>query len=202
MPIPLIIFSKAPIAGKAKTRMIPALGAEGAAALHGRLLEHCIQQAIASDCSPIYLYTALDPQHPFIQQMLARYPLIHRQQHGQDLGERMHNAFVEIDQPALLMGSDCPALSTVRLSSYAQLLQHQPALFTPAEDGGYTLVGLQKANAAVFQQVEWGSGKVMVQTRDQLRKLALPWHETETLWDVDRPEDLVRAQQQFPALNP
>lgn len=209
----LIIFAKAPVAGVAKTRLIPALGAEGAAKLHARLLEHTIQRAVASACFPIYLFTPENTAHPFIDHLLKTYPLIHRLQQGVDLGERMKNAFfsmlAENESSVLLIGSDCPVIDGGVLELCCASLEHQDAVFIPAEDGGYTLVGLSfHGNAhlsgtsfgAVFENIEWGSDKVMQQTRTQLTELSLCWREPLTLWDVDRPEDLFKLSQQFPEL--
>lgn len=217
MSTALIIFAKAPVAGVAKTRLIPALGAEGAAKLHARLLEHTIQRALASDCFPVYLFTPENHAHPFIDNLLITYPLIHRQQQGVDLGERMKNAFLSVltenESDVLLIGSDCPVIDSDILECCGVSLEHQDAVFIPAEDGGYTLVGLQFHGAAlsdgasfgnsigaIFENIEWGSDKVMQQTRSQLTTLSLCWNEPLTLWDVDRPEDLVRLCQQFPFL--
>lgn len=207
----LIIFAKAPVAGAAKTRLIPALGAEGAAKLHARLLEHSIQRAVASACFPIYLFTPENHGHPFIDHLLETYPLIHRLQQGVDLGERMKNALFSIHtenkSSVLLIGSDCPAIDGDILTLCSASLEDNDAVFIPAEDGGYTLVGqtlhssaLFSGASAVFENIEWGSDRVMKQTRAQLASLSLRWSEPLTLWDVDRPEDLVRLCEQFPHL--
>ena len=217
MSTALIIFAKAPLAGVAKTRLIPALGAEGAAKLHARLLEHTIQRALASDCFPVYLFTPENNAHSFIDYLLLKYPLIHRLQQGVNLGERMANALhtiiTENQSSALLIGSDCPVIDSGILERCCASLEQRDAVFIPAEDGGYTLVGMSFKGAAlsdgdslapsfgaVFENVEWGSDKVMQQTRSHLRTLSLNWSEPLTLWDVDRPEDLVRLCQQFPYL--
>lgn len=212
MSTALIIFAKAPIAGVAKTRLIPALGAEGAAQLHSRLLEHTVQRAVESACFPIYLFTPEGSAHPFIDYLLATYPLMHRLQRGIDLGERMKNALTDIlennvltsnAEGVLLIGSDCPAIDTAMLGECSRLLKSNDAVFLPAEDGGYTLVGFQESSEAlgnVFSGVEWGTERVMQQTRHKLKQLSLKWSELACLWDVDRPEDLDRLKQQFPTL--
>lgn len=211
MSTALIIFAKAPVAGVAKTRLIPALGAEGAAKLHARLLEHTIQRAVESACFPIYLFTPEHTAHPFIGHLLKKYPLIHRLQQGVDLGERMKNALFSIltenKSSVLLIGSDCPVIDGDTLALCSASLEHNDAVFVPAEDGGYTLVGQSfygsaffSENSSVFESIEWGSDKVMKQTRAQLIALSLRWSEPLTLWDVDRPEDLVRLYKQFPHL--
>ena len=207
MSTALIIFAKAPVAGVAKTRLIPALGAEGAAQLHSRLLEHTVQRAMESACFPIYLFTPEGSAHPFIDGLLARYPLVHKLQEGVDLGERMKNALTSVllnnDKGALLIGSDCPAIDAALIEECVCVLESNDAVFVPADDGGYTLVGFKKNHEAlsnVFSSVEWGTERVMQQTRDKLRQLSVKWCEPACLWDVDRPEDLDRLKQQFPLL--
>jgi glycosyltransferase A (GT-A) superfamily protein (DUF2064 family) len=77
----------------------------------------------------------------------------------------------------------------------AALRAGNDAVFAPAEDGGYVLIGLARNEPRLFSGISWGSAQVMAQTRECLRACALRWHELETLWDVDRPEDWQRLQQ-------
>jgi rSAM/selenodomain-associated transferase 1 len=215
MSIPLIIFAKAPKPGVVKTRLIPALGAEGAACLYERLLEHTIQQAVSSACFPVYIYTPDGLDHPFIQKMLTQYSLIHRHQQGADLGDRMYTAlsdFSECTYGALLIGSDCPAINVDMLERCSHALETHNAVFLPAEDGGYTLVGLKQTDVdlrepavhipynCLFDGIEWSTDQVMQQTRERLKQLSISWAEPAVLWDVDQPEDLNRLAQQFPEL--
>lgn len=197
---PLIIFAKAPVAGQAKTRLIPAIGAEKAALVHAWLLKHSIQQAIQSVCDPIYLYTAGGHDHPYILELLNDYPLLHRKQKDGDLGERMYLALSDFQTGALLIGSDCPELDAEVLNQAAQSLEKNEAVFVPAEDGGYALVGMNKVNRHVFDDISWSSERVMQQTRDRLSTQNLKYEELRTLWDVDRPEDLNRLKQCLPAI--
>ena len=84
-------------------------------------------------------------------------------------------------------------LALAHLHQAAQALQDgNDAVFIPAEDGGYALVGLRRALPEIFHDVDWGSERVMTQTRERMKCLGLHWSELETLWDVDRPEDVVR----------
>ena len=96
---------------------------------------------------------------------------------------------------ALLMGSDCPSLDARRLRrAVADLRDGADAVFAPAEDGGYALVGVSRAAAALFRDVPWGTGEVMARTRTRLRRLRWRWTELPAVWDVDRPEDLARLR--------
>jgi glycosyltransferase A (GT-A) superfamily protein (DUF2064 family) len=98
--------------------------------------------------------------------------------------------------PLLLIGTDCPLLDPAHLQQAAQrLLDGEDAVFTPAEDGGYVLVGLSRPQSALFESVDWGTNRVMAQTRSQLQKMGLRWSEMPMLWDVDEPADWLRWQQ-------
>jgi glycosyltransferase A (GT-A) superfamily protein (DUF2064 family) len=94
---------------------------------------------------------------------------------------------------ALLLGSDCPALSARHLRQADRALREgTDAVFVPCEDGGYALIGLQRPEARLFDGIAWGGGNVMADTRNRLTGLGWRWRELETLWDVDRPEDYRR----------
>jgi rSAM/selenodomain-associated transferase 1 len=198
MEVELAVFSKAPQAGHAKTRLIPLLGGRAAARLHRELTLLTLNLGQSFAPGRITLWCAPDSEHRFFRALRARYGLVLRQQRGIDLGARMHHAFAAHGDALLLIGSDCPALRKEHLASAAQALKGGlDAVFIPAEDGGYVLVGLRQACAGVFENIDWGSDRVMRQTRERLTALGLRWQELETLWDVDRPEDLER----FRALN-
>jgi glycosyltransferase A (GT-A) superfamily protein (DUF2064 family) len=95
--------------------------------------------------------------------------------------------------PALIIGTDCPALTPDHLRMGADVLRRFcDAVLFPAEDGGYALIGLRIPNPAIFEQMPWGTSGVLGKTRRRLRQLGLSWHEPVTLWDLDLPEDLDR----------
>lgn len=107
----------------------------------------------------------------------------------------MFHAFSRLcrQREALVIGTDCPALTAAELRVAARaLLEGNDAVFVPAEDGGYVLVGLRHALASLFYGVPWGSDRVMDHTRERLRRAGLRWRELPPSWDVDRPEDFDR----------
>jgi glycosyltransferase A (GT-A) superfamily protein (DUF2064 family) len=108
----------------------------------------------------------------------------------------MHAAFESVlarHSRALLVGSDCPALTARHLREADQALRDgADAVFVPCEDGGYALIGLRRIDPLLFEGIRWGDDSVMAGTRDRLRSLGWRWRELETLWDVDRPEDYQR----------
>jgi glycosyltransferase A (GT-A) superfamily protein (DUF2064 family) len=111
-----------------------------------------------------------------------------------DLGARMHGAFLAAaPQPLLLVGTDCPVISAADLRACARVLaEGADAVFLPAEDGGYGLVGLRRPIEALFCDMVWSTAEVMAQTRLRMRERGLVWREPSTIWDVDLPADLDR----------
>lgn len=192
----VIVFAKAPQPGAVKTRLIPLLGAEGAAALHVRLVRHALDTAREASLPWIELHCAPGAGAPFFQSCAGHYGITVRAQAGGDLGARMLAAFAQAlpEHPrVLLIGSDCPALTARHLRQAERALRDgADAAFVPCEDGGYALIGLRRAEAALFDDMTWGGGNVMAETRARLKRLGWSWRELETLWDVDRPEDYAR----------
>lgn len=195
----ILVFAKPPVPGYSKTRLIPALGEYGAAELHKRLVKHTLTTATDAALCPVELWCASDINHPFFQQCQQRFPLSLHLQRGADLGERMANALesaLRHCRYAILIGTDCPATTAENLhTAITALKQGHDCVLRPAQDGGYVLIGLSKPNQFIFQNVNWGSDKVMQTTRESLKRIVWHWHEMDTTWDVDRPEDLKKLSQ-------
>ncbi len=192
----IAVLAKAPLAGLAKTRLIPALGAEGAAALQARLIEHAVATACAAAIGPLTLWAAPDESHPVFAAIRSKFGVALARQPDGDLGARMHAAVVAAKGPALVIGTDCPALTVSHLHAAAEALQGHDAVLIPAEDGGYVLVGMRVPNEALFSDMAWGVPSVLAETRRRLLSLRLSCGELAPLWDVDTPEDFVRLQRE------
>ncbi len=194
------ILAKAPLPGLAKTRLIPHLGADGAAALQRWLLRRTLATALAAELGPVTLWCAPETDHPDFAACQALRPVRLRRQPDVDLGGRMHAAVAESSSAAgtLVIGTDCPALTLDILREAAAVLREREAVVVPAEDGGYALIGLRQPALAVFQRVDWSTDKVMAQTRQRLQEAGLRWLELAPLWDVDRWEDVERLIHVFP----
>ncbi len=189
----IAIFTRAPAPGTAKTRLIPALGPEGAAQLHAALTEHAIARALEANVGPVELWCAPGIGHPFFAQCAREYGVALRAQPEGDLGDKMLAAFAAARGPLLLMGSDCPAITAADLRDCADALgQGADAVFLPAEDGGYGLVGAMRPIPQIFAGVEWGGPRVMAQTLEKLEGMKLNWREPRVVWDIDLPEDYTR----------
>jgi rSAM/selenodomain-associated transferase 1 len=191
----VIVFSRAPQPGRAKTRLHAVLGPHGAAALQARLTQRALATAQASGFA-IELCCSPHARGAFFADCRRRYGARLSAQGSGDLGERMHRALergLARHRVVLLMGADCPSLRAAHLRSAARALASGcDAAFSPAEDGGYALVGVTRIAKQLFKAVEWGTPGVMSQTRAQLRALRWRWTELEKVWDVDRPADHAR----------
>ena len=201
-PVAIAILAKAPIPGLSKTRLMPYLGAEGAAALQGWLLQRTVATALAADVGPVSLWCTPDTGHPEFARCARQGPITLRQQPEGDLGERMHLAIAESPSTAgtLVIGTDCPMLDVAHLQAAASALAEHDAVLTPAEDGGYVLIGMREASSLAFADIAWSTEQVLIQTRQRLAGLGWRWAEFEPFWDVDRREDFERLTPFFPEL--
>jgi len=193
-PVHIAVFARAPVAGAAKTRLIPAIGAQAAARLHRKLVLQTLRTAYSAKIGPVTLWAAPDTEHHFFK-ALMNHGVTCRNQSDGDLGERMQHALSSTRPwPTLLVGSDCAPLRAEHLIAAADVLRAgNDAVFLPAEDGGYVLIGLNaEADPALFENIPWGSAEVMRVTRSRLAELDYSWVEPVTLWDIDEPADLKR----------
>lgn len=194
MKTSIVVFAKAPVAGFAKTRLIPALGASGAAALAARMLEHAVREAVAATLGPVELCVTPDSGHPALQAVAQTFGASIAAQGSGDLGARMHRAFVRHLQEyrqTLLLGCDAPALNAARLIEAADALKSRGPVFIPALDGGYALIGQRCADARLFAAMHWGHAAVMKDTRMRMRAAGIAWQELAAVADIDEPADLV-----------
>jgi len=194
-PRSVLVFAKAPRPGHAKTRLIPALGAEGAAALQARLIKHTLNTVTQAGFRRIELHGA-PADDDFLRFCAERYGADLVPQREGDLGARMCAAFtaaLEHTRTVLLVGTDCPALTAEHLRRAVHTLDSDDeAVFAPTEDGGYALIGLTRCDARLFEAIAWGTSTVMSETRARLRALEWRWSELDLLWDIDTPADYER----------
>jgi rSAM/selenodomain-associated transferase 1 len=196
LKVHIAVFAKAPQAGLAKTRLAPTLGAAGAAALAWRLLDHAVAQAVAAGLGPVTVWATPDASHPAFTRLRAQSGLRLAVQVSGDLGARMAAAFAQTltddpGTPVLLMGTDAPMLDADRLRQAAAALRVRPAVFVPALDGGYALVGLQTPVPALFSGMVWSTPQVMADTRLRLAAAGVTHTELPAVADIDEPADLV-----------
>lgn len=192
-PVRIVIFAKAPVPGRVKTRLIPALGEAGAARLALRMLELALQQARAAGVGPVELCMSPAPDAPEWSG-IALPPGIDTSAQGEgDLGERMARAArrcIDLGEAVLLTGTDCPDLTAARLREAGRQLETHDAVLYPAADGGYPLLGLRGFEATLFSDIPWSTAAVAGLTLERMAKLNWQVWLGETLCDVDEPGDL------------
>ena len=193
----IVIFAKAPRPGSVKTRLIPALGAEGAASLARRFLAHTIQQALAADVGMVELCMSPAPTDPDWHGVAIPGAVQRTAQGEGDLGARMACAARRVtqdtesaDKSVLLIGTDCPALTASALKQAAQQLEQHDAVLIPAHDGGYVLLGVKSPCPELFDQMPWSTSSVATETLRRMAALNLHVWQGLTLHDVDEPADL------------
>jgi uncharacterized protein len=195
-PVAVAVLAKAPIAGFVKTRLIPALGAAGAAALQERLIERAVETACAAASGRVTLWMTPTAPHACFAAIASRHDVALVRQPDGDLGARMLAAFEAAGSPAIVIGTDCPVLTPAHLREAAGFLREgSDVVVVPAEDGGYVLIGSRRPQPSLFADMPWSSDTVMAETRRRLARLALAWREPEMLWDIDRPDDIERLRQ-------
>lgn len=189
----LLVFARAPAAGATKTRLIPELGADGAAQLHAALIAHTLAVAAVARPHELQLWHAGDDADGTLGNMAgAAGARLHGQPEG-DLGARMEHALGQATadgRPAIIIGTDCPWVSAGTLQEAEDMLESADAVLGPAEDGGYVLLGLRGVAPSLFADIDWGTDKVLATTRERLAALGWDWRELPARPDVDRPEDL------------
>ncbi len=194
----IVQFAKVPRRGRVKTRLQGALGEEGSLSLHKALLEHQLQQQQLAAVAPLEIWACSEGGESYFQSLIESSVTLAVQQ-GDDLGERMANCFADRLQHydnVILIGSDCPAIDGDYIAAAITALeQGVPAVFGPAEDGGYVLVGLSRLDQQLFGDILWGSDQVMAATRQKLTTLGWQWQELPSLQDIDRADDLPLLKQ-------
>ncbi|MEO5657711.1 MAG: TIGR04282 family arsenosugar biosynthesis glycosyltransferase [Nitrospiria bacterium] len=190
----LAIFAKAPIPGQIKTRLVPPLTPECAARLHGAFVGDILDRTAALGWTR-YLACAPDITHPFLRACAQESGALPIPQGEGDLGARLNRVIGELlrrHDGVIVIGADSPSLPVGYLEQARTHLAAAEVVLGPAEDGGYYLIGLQRAHPALFEDIPWGSSEVFSATAAKVgtsRLALLP------LWyDVDRPSDLDRLR--------
>jgi rSAM/selenodomain-associated transferase 1 len=189
----IVIFAKAPVAGLAKTRLIPALGAEGAARLARRMLLHTLREASAAAVGPVELCVTPHPSDPAWQGFPPLEGVCWTEQVAGDLGVRMADAARRasaVGEPVLLIGTDCPQLDATHLRRATELLHDSDAVLYPTFDGGYVLLGLRRFDPRPFEQIPWSTAEVADRTIERVRELGWSLTVGGMLHDIDEPIDL------------
>jgi len=196
----IIVFAKAPVSGRVKTRLIPSLGPSGAASLYRQLVFRALSIAIDAKIGPVDLWCTPSAGHPFFRRCVRKFSISLFDQTAGDLGARMAHAFREtlrLASTVVLIGTDCPSLTSDDLRAAASVLRRGvDAVIGPAEDGGYVLIGLRRYTPELFTGISWGTGSVLRETEERLFGLGWESFRLSEHWDVDRPEDVERLKRE------
>jgi uncharacterized protein len=188
------VLARAPVPGQAKTRLIPRLGAERAAALQAHLTERALQRA--RDAGGTVALWLAGPVDAGTAELARHHGAELRSQPDGDLGARMLAAAWHAHRASMasiIIGTDCPTQRAEDLLQARALLEDCDVVLQPALDGGYVLIGMNCPHPEVFRDIAWGSDSVLESTRRRCFELNLRVAELAALPDLDRPEDLERA---------
>jgi len=199
----ILIFTKPPIAGKCKSRLIPALGKKGAAELQARLIKKIITDLSEFNLCPFEIWQS-EPSSYF-DKLFAEQKMTTRvcTQQGNNLGERMSNALEQSLQDThsvVIIGSDCILYSKTYLHKAIVSLQTQQVVIGPALDGGYVLIGTNQHFPDLFEGINWGMDIVFEQTISKLQVGNKTYTILNSLWDIDTAEDLKSLRQCAPEI--
>tara|TARA_R110000772_G_scaffold26400_14_gene68138 strand:+ start:82 stop:699 length:618 start_codon:yes stop_codon:yes gene_type:complete len=187
----IVMFAKAPVPGKVKTRLIPALGEQGALDLYLWLLQRQMLVLNNSRLCSTQLWVDQNPEYPVFKQFKG----VIKVQKGQSLGDRMADAVQTVlrhYKAVLIIGSDCPEIDDAYLEQALLRLNDNATdvVLGPALDGGYVLIGMKQACEALFEGIEWGTESVRRDTLKLISSHGLTHAELPFLRDIDTAEDL------------
>lgn len=187
----LCIFSRYPAPGVCKTRLIPELGARGAARLQQYMTEHILHVGQKVACDVLLCLRGGTPAE--VSGWLGA-GVLYRYQQGGGLGQRMVHqlkaSFADGYQQVVLIGADCPAIDQPLLDQAFLALDSHDLVLGPSLDGGYYLIGMKQLSPELFSDIDWGTGKVAQQTMAAAELLGFSVLTLPVLGDVDCGDDL------------
>ncbi len=200
----IAVFAREPRLGQVKSRLATRIGESAALAIYRAMLQRVGELLLHCDLADWTLWVTSNPSHKSFLSLCNK-KNIFLQSDG-DLGARMLHTLreslrAEGTEAVLLIGTDCPALDVDYLdSALAALSAGNDIVLGPAEDGGYVLPGAPQAIPALFEDVEWGTDRVLSTTIERLQTGNYRYALLDSLWDVDRPDDLERLETLSPPL--
>ena len=189
----VVIFAKAPIPGFAKTRLIPSLGAEGAARLARHMIINTISETFSAGVGHVELCVTPDISLDVWKSLSLPASVAWTSQGEGNLGERMSRAAGRVvgqGDAIILVGTDCPGLDATQIQRAAEQLDDVDAIMIPAVDGGYVLLGLRKFHKNVFETISWSTPSVADETLFRISQLGWSVATLAPLNDIDDPADL------------
>ncbi|MDE0797998.1 MAG: TIGR04282 family arsenosugar biosynthesis glycosyltransferase [Nitrosomonadaceae bacterium] len=192
-PVRIIIFTKAAQAGFTKTRLIPALGKQGAANLAKKMLIHTLNQSLEAGVGPVEMCVTPPPTDSIWQEFAVLGDLEYSDQGTGDLGERLSRVtqrVIDRGESLLIIGTDCTQLTATHLQRAKESLHNFDSILIPATDGGYVLFGLNFFHASLFESIKWSTDTVYAETTERLETLGRTIKIFPSMNDIDEPKDL------------
>ncbi|HYH97402.1 TIGR04282 family arsenosugar biosynthesis glycosyltransferase [Hyalangium sp.] len=190
--VALCVFAKPPRAGEAKTRLAPAVGAEGAADLARAFITDTWSRVTRLPWArPILASTESWPEG-----LLPAGVEVWQQGEG-DLGARMEHILLralEVCPAAMALGADIPGLPLAHLEAARATLEDADAVFGPSDDGGFYLLALRRLPVGAFANLPWSQPETRARTEARLKSLGLTVAHVAPFFDVDVPADLERLE--------
>lgn len=187
----LIVFVKNPVLGEVKTRLAASLGEQRALDIYNELLEITRENITNLGCQKhVFFGSFIEDDVIWEEAFLSK-----NIQDGGGLGERMESAFYRIFRSesdpvkAVLIGSDCPELTSVHINQAFELLDTSDVVLGPALDGGYYLIGMKKNHPAIWLEIDWSTDRVYQQTIDKINKFNISYSVLPVLQDIDTQDD-------------
>lgn len=187
----LLVFAKAPLPGKVKTRLARTMGDARATELYRRMGKAIIEAVRGGDFETAVVYSPAEAL-PAIRAWLGDSPRLMPQGDG-DLGQRMNTAIInalETSRRVCLIGTDSPDLDAARVSKAFEALGETDVVLGPARDGGYYLIALSEPHPELFEEIPWSTDGVLESTLTRANAAGLDVRLLETLTDVDDPADV------------
>jgi rSAM/selenodomain-associated transferase 1 len=191
----VIVLSKAPVAGKVKTRLMPEYTAEQAAALHKQMTEIVVSK-VCSTFDDVWLAVD-DIKHHFFKRLQQEHACHLQYQGLGDLGQRLQSlataSFKDKSKSIMFLGTDSPHVNIGRYQQAAAALNNYDVVIGPVEDGGYDLIAMANYSPGIFDDIDWGLSTVFDKTITNIKQLGLSVKVLDMSFDLDYAEDLKRA---------
>ncbi|HEX9757826.1 MAG TPA: TIGR04282 family arsenosugar biosynthesis glycosyltransferase [Nitrospiria bacterium] len=201
----LVLFAKAPIPGKVKTRLLSHFSSEQASGLYQAFVEDLVESLCSLPYITLFLSCPPPMDHPFFSNLAKKYPLTQIEQKGEDLGKRMEKTFIDLGKMGIkkrvIIGADSPTLSPLQIQEAFEKLNDYPLTLGPSHDGGYYLIGISRETPPIFSEITWGTNQVMTQTLKKLGHTTFKPHLLPFWYDVDTPEDVYFLKEHLNHLN-
>lgn len=196
LPVTVGVFARSPKFGEVKTRLAQDIGDAKALEVHEALLHECVERLAGDPTFTLELWLAGRLDHPLVMHLAVVHGVELRLQQSGDLGARMHGAMATLRAEGfwpIIVGSDLPTIDAEDIHVAAAALRDGCDLvLAPTEDGGYGLIGMRNPDPHLFEDISWGTDRVLTQTLARADSLSMRVHCLPQVWDLDDINDYHR----------